>query len=79
LWTPAPKAAGTFFFGMLADASNDMLWARQLTPVHRALIGIDGITFLNGTLYVNNVISNNLCRMACASRMVSSWLPKWQR
>jgi hypothetical protein len=29
----------------------------------RALMGIDGITFLNGTLYVNNVISNNLYRI----------------
>ena len=26
-------------------------------------MGIDGITFLNGTLYVNNVISNNLYRI----------------
>jgi len=30
---------------------------------HRALYGIDGITFLNGTLYVNNVFSNNLYRI----------------
>ncbi len=30
---------------------------------HRALMGIDGITFLNGTLYVNNVFSNNLYRI----------------
>jgi sugar lactone lactonase YvrE len=29
----------------------------------RALYGIDGITFLDGTLYVNNVISNNLYRI----------------
>jgi hypothetical protein len=29
----------------------------------RALYGIDGITFLNGTLYVNNVFSNNLYRI----------------
>lgn len=29
----------------------------------RALAGIDGITFLDGTLYVNNVISNNLYRI----------------
>jgi len=26
-------------------------------------VGIDGITFLDGTLYVNNVISNNLYRI----------------
>lgn len=30
---------------------------------HRALYGIDGITFLDGTLYVNNVFSNNLYRI----------------
>jgi hypothetical protein len=29
----------------------------------RALYGIDGITFLDGTLYVNNVFSNNLYRI----------------
>jgi sugar lactone lactonase YvrE len=128
------EGPGTFFFGMLADASNNMLWACQLTPVqnitpvqrhtalrgfdlstgaakirwnlpgdnstcndfsigpdkalyitdtangkiyklpagastaelfleHRALMGVDGITFLNGTVYVNNVISNNLYRI----------------
>lgn len=128
------EGPGTFFFGMLADPSNKMLWTCQLTPVpnvtpvqrhtalrgfdlatgtakirwnlpgdnstcndfaigpdkalyitdtanskiyklaagastaelfleHRALAGIDGITFLNGTLYVNNVISNNLYRI----------------
>jgi hypothetical protein len=28
-----------------------------------ALLGIDGITFLNGTLYVNNVFSDNLYRI----------------
>ena len=128
------EGAGTFFFGMLADASSNTLWTCQLTPVpntkpvqrhtalrgfnlstgaeklrwnlpgdnstcndfaigpdkalyitdtanskvyklpagastaelfleHRTLMGIDGITFLNGTLYVNNVISNNLYRI----------------
>jgi hypothetical protein len=125
---------GTFFFGMLADAATNTLWACQLTPVpgttpvkrhtvlrgfdlasgvpkldwplpgdnstcndfsigpdnalyisdtanskiyklpagaktaelfleDRALYGIDGITFLDGTLYVNNVFSNNLYRI----------------
>src|SRR5450631_3183099 len=125
---------GTFFFGMLADASTNTLWACQLTPVagatpvkrhtalrsfdlttgaaklrwnlpgdnstcndmsigpdkalyfsdtansriyklaagataaelfleDRALYGIDGITFLDGALYVNNVFSNNLYRI----------------
>ena len=128
------EGAGTFFFGMLADAASNTLWACQLTPVpdakpvkrhtalrgfdlstgaqklrwnlpgdnstcndfsigpdkalyisdtanskiyklpagattaelfleDRALYGIDGITFLNGTLYVNNVFSNNLYRI----------------
>lgn len=128
------EGPGTFFFGMLADASSNTLWTCQLTPVpnttpvqrhtalrgfdlstgaakmrwnlpgdsstcndfaigpdkalyitdtsnskiyrlpagastaelfleHRALMGIDGITFLNGTLYVNNVFSNNLYRI----------------
>jgi len=128
------EGAGTFFFGMLADASTNTLWTCQLTPVpgatpvkrhtalrsfdlstgapkirwnlpgdnstcndfaigpdkalyisdtansriyklpagastadlfleDRALYGIDGITFLNGTLYVNNVFSNNLYRI----------------
>ena len=128
------EGPGTFFFGMLADASSNTLWACQLTPVpdstpvrrhttlrsfdlstgapkirwslpgdnntcndfaigldkalyitdtsngriyklpagastaelfveHRALVGIDGITFLDGILYVNNVFSNNLYRI----------------
>ncbi len=35
----------------------------ELFLEHRALTGIDGITFLNGTLYVNNVFSNNLYRI----------------
>jgi sugar lactone lactonase YvrE len=124
----------TFFFGMLADASSNMLWTCQLTPVpntkpvqrHTAvrgfdlstgapklrwnlpgdnsmcndfaigpdkalyitdtangkiyrlaagastaelyleaqtLMGVDGITFLDGTLYVNNVMFNKLYRI----------------
>ena len=128
------EGPGTFFFGMLADASTNTLWTCQLTPVpgktpvqrhtalrsfdlesgapkirwnlpgdnstcndfaigpdkalyisdtansriyklaagastaelfleDRALYGIDGITFMNGTLYVNNVFSNNLYRI----------------
>jgi hypothetical protein len=128
------EGAGTFFFGILADAATNTLWTCQLTPVpgttpvkrhtalrgfdlstgapklrwnlpgdnstcndftvgpdkalyisdtanskiyklpagastaelfleDRALYGIDGITFLNGTLYVNNVFSNNLYRI----------------
>ncbi len=127
------EGAGTFFFGMLADAKTNTLWACQLTPVpdtkqrHTALRGfdlktgaqklrwnlpgdnttcndfsigpdkalyisdtgnskiyklragatsaelfledaatlrgIDGITFLNGTLYVNNVITSKIYRI----------------
>jgi hypothetical protein len=128
------EGPGTFFFGVLADAPTNTLWACQLTPVpdstpvrrhtalrgfdlstgaqkirwnlpgdnttcndfaigpdkalyisdtatgriyrlqagassaelyleHRVLVGIDGITFLNGALYVNNVFTNNLYRI----------------
>ncbi len=128
------EGPGTFFFGMLADASTKTLWTCQLTPVpggppsrrhttlrsfnlstgapklrwdlpgdsnvcndfsigpdkalyitdtsngriyklragastadlfleHPALKGVDGITFLNGTLYVNNVSTSKLYRI----------------
>jgi len=128
------EGAGTFFFGMLADAPTNTLWACQLTPTPgttpvqrhtalrgfdlstgaqklrwnllddnstcndfsvgpdkalyisdtangkiyrlpagattaelfleaRTLNGIDGITFLDGTLYVNNVVFNKLYRI----------------
>jgi hypothetical protein len=128
------EGPGTFFFGMLADASMNTLWTCQLTPVpdttpvrrhtslrsfdlstgapkvrwnlpgdnttcndfaigpdkalyitdtangriyrlpsgastaelfleHRTLVGVDGITFLNDTLYVNNVVFNKLYRI----------------
>jgi len=128
------EGPGTFFFGMLADASSNTVWTCQLTPVpdttpvrrhtalrgfdlstgapkirwnlpgdnstcndfaigpdkalyitdtangkifrlpagastaelfleHRTLAGVDGITFLNGTLYVNNVVFNKLYRI----------------
>jgi hypothetical protein len=128
------EPAGTFFFGMFADAATNTLWACQLTPIpnttpvkrhtalrsfnletgvpklrwelpgdnstcndmsigpdkalyftdtansriyklpsgattpalfleDHALYGIDGITFLDGVLYVNNVFSNNLYRI----------------
>ena len=128
------EPTGTFFFGMLADASSNTLWTCQLTPVpdakparrhtalrgfdlatgaaklrwdlpgdnstcndfaigpdkglyitdtangkiyklpsgassaelffeHRVLMGIDGITFLDGVLYVNNVVFNKLYRI----------------
>jgi sugar lactone lactonase YvrE len=35
----------------------------ELYLEHRTLMGVDGITFLNGTLYVNNVIFNKLYRI----------------
>lgn len=128
------EGPGTFFLGMLADASTNTLWTCQLTPVpnttpparhtalrgfdlttgapklrwnlpgdntlcndfsigpdkalyitdtvtgriyrlpagastaelfleHPTLKGVDGITFLNGTLYENNVIFNKLYRI----------------
>src|SRR5690349_11107914 len=128
------EGPGTFFFGMLADASSNTLWTCQLTPVpnttpvqrhtalrsfdlttgapkirwnlpgdnnvcndfaigpdkalyitdtfpgrifrlapgastaelyleNRVLGGVDGITFLDGVLYVNNVVFNKLYRI----------------
>src|SRR5215472_10426116 len=128
------EGSGTFFLGMLADASTNTLWTCQLTPVpktnppqrhtalrsfdlttgapkirwnlpgdsnlcndftigpdkalyitdtipgrifrlpagastaelyleHATLRGVDGITFLDGVLYVNNVIFNKLYRI----------------
>ena len=128
------EGPGTFFFGMLADATTHTLWACQLTPKpgttpvqrhtalrafdlsngtpkfrwdlpgdnsmcndfaigpdralyitdtangkifrlpaggsaaevyleHRTLMGVDGITFLDGTLYVTNVFFNKLYRI----------------
>ncbi|HEU4634920.1 MAG TPA: hypothetical protein VFS41_01995 [Edaphobacter sp.] len=128
------EGEGTFFFGMLADAASNTLWACQLTAVanstpprrhtvlrsfdlktgapkirwvlpgdnntcndfaigpdkalyitdtangriyrlpsgastaelfleHRTLMGVDGITFLDGTMYVNNVFFNKLYRV----------------
>jgi hypothetical protein len=35
----------------------------ELYLEHQTLMGVDGITFLNGTLYVNNVIFNKLYRI----------------
>jgi hypothetical protein len=35
----------------------------ELFLEHRTLMGVDGITFLNGTLYVNNVVFNKLYRI----------------
>jgi hypothetical protein len=45
-------------FRLPAGASTAELYLE-----HRTLMGIDGITFLDGTLYVNNVIFNKLYRI----------------
>ena len=144
------EGPGTFFFGMLADASSNTLWTCQLTPVpdttpvrrhtalrgfdlatgapklrwnlpgdnstcndfaigpdkalyitdtangkiyklpagasaaelfleHQTLMGVDGITFLDGILYVNNVVFNKLYRIPVdaagkAGRPVDIWM-----
>src|ERR1700723_732955 len=54
----------------ISDTANSKIYklpagasAAELFLEDRALYGIDGITFLNGTLYVNNVFSNNLYRI----------------
>jgi sugar lactone lactonase YvrE len=54
----------------IADTTNSKIYRlpagaanAELFLEHRALYGIDGITFLDGTLYVNNVFSNNLYRI----------------
>jgi sugar lactone lactonase YvrE len=54
----------------ISDTANGKIYklpagasAAELFLEDRALYGIDGITFLNGTLYVNNVFSNNLYRI----------------
>lgn len=54
----------------ISDTANSKIYrlpagasAADLFLEDRALYGIDGITFLNGTLYVNNVFSNNLYRI----------------
>ncbi len=54
----------------ITDTSNSKIYklpagasTAELYLEDQALKGIDGITFLNGTLYVNNVISNKLYRI----------------
>src|SRR5580692_5873451 len=54
----------------ITDTANSKIYklpagasTAELFLEDRALYGIDGITFLNGTLYVNNVFSNNLYRI----------------
>lgn len=54
----------------ITDTANGKIYrlpagasAAELYFENRVLMGIDGITFLNGTLYVNNVIFNKLYRI----------------
>jgi hypothetical protein len=54
----------------ISDTANSRIYklpagatSAELFLEDRALYGIDGITFLDGTLYVNNVFSNNLYRI----------------
>src|SRR5271156_1933892 len=54
----------------ISDPANNKIYklpagatAAELFLEDRALYGIDGITFLDGILYVNNVFSNNLYRI----------------
>jgi hypothetical protein len=54
----------------ISDTSNSKIYklpagatTAELFLEDHALYGIDGITFLDGTLYVNNVFSNNLYRI----------------
>ena len=53
-----PDTANSKIYKLPAGASTAELFLE-----HRALYGIDGVAFLNGTLYVNNVFSNNLYRI----------------
>src|SRR5580692_851773 len=64
------EGAGTFFFGMLADAATNTLWACQLTPVpnttpanrHTALRGFDlstGAEKLRWNLPGDNSVCND--------------------
>ena len=45
-------------YRLAPGAQKPELWLED-----RALLGVDGITILNGTIYVNNVYSNNLYRI----------------
>ncbi len=70
----------------ITDTANSKIYrlpagasAAELFLENPALYGIDGITFLNGTLYVNNVISNNLYRIpidatGTAGQPVDIWM-----
>lgn len=54
----------------ITDTANSKIYrlpsggsTAELYLEHRTLMGVDGIAFLNGTLYVNNVIFNKLYRI----------------
>jgi sugar lactone lactonase YvrE len=54
----------------ISDTANGRIYrlpagasSAELYLEHRTLMGVDGITFLDGTLYVNNVIFNKLYRI----------------
>jgi hypothetical protein len=54
----------------ITDTANSKIYrlptgasTAELFLEHRTLAGVDGITFLNGTLYVNNVVFNKLYRI----------------
>jgi hypothetical protein len=54
----------------ITDTANGRIYrlpagstSAELYLEHRRLMGVDGITFLDGTLYVNNVIFNKLYRI----------------
>jgi sugar lactone lactonase YvrE len=70
----------------ISDTSNSKIYklpagaaTAELFLEDHALYGIDGITFLDGTLYVNNVFSNNLYRIPVdaagkAGKPVDIWM-----
>src|SRR6202041_3551710 len=70
----------------ISDTANGKIYklpagaaTAELFLEDHALYGIDGITFLDGTLYVNNVFSNNLYRIPVdaagkAGRPVDIWM-----
>lgn len=54
----------------ITDTANGKIYrlpngasSAELFLEHRTLMGVDGITFLNGTMYVNNVFFNKLYRV----------------
>ena len=57
---PGTVAGGTF---NLSSVDLNLLVALDALLEHRNVTGIDGITWLNGTLYYNSVFFNNLYRV----------------